>query len=227
MIFFCIPCLKKTIKKPDPRAEASAGGRRRPYLATFYCDVDNSGLNRHTVGMGTAGSRIQIAVIGGGSTGQSSGQPSGQSTGQVISQATLDLAQEVGRLIAERDGIVICGGLGGVMESACRGAKSVGGWTVGIIPGVDRQAANGYVDVVIPTGFGEARNAVIVKASQAIIALPGRTGTLSEIAFALIDRKPVISLGSWKRDLPLEMAEAIYEVEQAEEAVGLAFRLAR
>ncbi len=153
--------------------------------------------------------KLQIAVIGGGT-------PSVQ---------TADLAEEVGRLIAERDGIVVCGGLEGVMEAVCRGAKSADGRTVGLIPGVDPSQANEFVEIVIPTGFGEARNALIVRAAEVVIALPGQSGTLSEIAFALVAGKPVISLGAWKRELPLEMAEKLYEVDQAIEAVALAFRL--
>jgi uncharacterized protein (TIGR00725 family) len=157
----------------------------------------------------TSAGRLQIAVIG-------AGAPNRQ---------TAELAQEVGRLIAERDGIIVCGGMQGVTEAVCRGAKSVGGLTVGLIPGSDPEQANEFVEVVIPTGFGEARNALVVRAGKVIIALPGLSGTLSEIAFALIAGKPVISLGAWKRELPLEMSESIYEVDRAEEAVALAFRL--
>jgi uncharacterized protein (TIGR00725 family) len=94
--------------------------------------------------------------------------------------------------------VLICGGLGGVMEAACRGAKQTGGTTVGILPGDDRSAANPYVDIVIPTGLGEARNAVVVRSADALIAIGGAYGTLSEIAFALKAGKLVVGLGTWE-----------------------------
>src|SRR3954452_2780537 len=91
-------------------------------------------------------------------------------------------AEEVGRLLAERGALVVCGGLGGVMEAACRGAKEGGGATLGILPGLDRSHANPYVDVAVPTGLGEARNAFVVRAADALVAVGGEYGTLSEIA---------------------------------------------
>jgi hypothetical protein len=104
-------------------------------------------------------------------------------------------AEEVGRLLAERGAIVVCGGLGGVMEAACRGAKSVAGsLTVGILPGDDPRDANAFVDVPLATGMGEMRNAVIVRAARGVIAIGGGWGTLSEIALARRIGKPVIGL---------------------------------
>jgi uncharacterized protein (TIGR00725 family) len=94
--------------------------------------------------------------------------------------------------------VLVCGGLGGVMEAACRGAKGSGGLTVGILPGADRAAANPFVDVAIPTGLGEARNALVVRAADAVIAIGGGYGTLSEIALALRAGKPVVGLGTWE-----------------------------
>jgi len=96
--------------------------------------------------------------------------------------------------------VLVCGGLGGVMEAACRGAKDGGGTTVGILPGTERAAANAFVDVAIPTGLGEARNALVVRAADALIAIGGAYGTLSEIAFALKAGKPVVGLGTWDVD---------------------------
>jgi uncharacterized protein (TIGR00725 family) len=96
--------------------------------------------------------------------------------------------------------VVVCGGLGGVMEAACRGAKGAGGTTIGILPGVDRSAANPFVDVAIPTGLGEARNALVVRAADALIAVGGGYGTLSEIAFALKAGKRVAGIGTWEID---------------------------
>jgi uncharacterized protein (TIGR00725 family) len=107
-------------------------------------------------------------------------------------------AAELGRLLAERGAVVVCGGRGGAMEAACRGAKDAGGLTVGILPGSDRSEANRYVDVVLPTGLGEARNALVVGAADVVIAIGGGYGTLSEIALALKARKRVIGVGTWE-----------------------------
>lgn len=93
--------------------------------------------------------------------------------------------------------MVVCGGLGGVMAAACRGAKAVEGATVGILPGADRTKANRWVDVAVATGMGEARNAVVVRTADAVVAVGGGYGTLSEIALALRLDRPVVTLGSW------------------------------
>jgi uncharacterized protein (TIGR00725 family) len=108
-----------------------------------------------------------------------------------------EAAEAVGRLLALRGAVVVCGGLGGVMEAACRGARGEGGTTVGILPGLDRRAANPHVEVAIATGLGEARNALVVRAADALIAIGGAYGTLSEIALALKAGKPVIGLDTW------------------------------
>jgi uncharacterized protein (TIGR00725 family) len=110
------------------------------------------------------------------------------------------VAEEVGRLLARRGAVVVSGGLGGVMEAACRGARSEGGVAVGILPGLDRGAANPHVSVAVATGLGEARNALVVRAADALIAVGGAYGTLSEIALALKAGKPVIGLGTWEID---------------------------
>jgi uncharacterized protein (TIGR00725 family) len=103
----------------------------------------------------------------------------------------------VGRLVAARGAVVVCGGLGGAMESACRGAKQAGGLTVGLLPGSDRSEANAYVDVALPTGLGEARNALVVGAADVVIAVGRGYGTLSEIALALRAGKRVVGLDTW------------------------------
>jgi len=108
------------------------------------------------------------------------------------------LAEEVGRELARRGAVVICGGLTGVMEAACRGAKSEGGLTVGILPGNNRKDANPHVDIPILTGMGYTRNPIVVRTGQAAIAIGGKYGTLSEIAYALQEKIPVIGLGTWK-----------------------------
>ena len=109
-------------------------------------------------------------------------------------------AATVGTELARRGAIVVCGGLGGVMEAACRGARAGGGKSVGILPGLDRRAANPYVDVALATGLGEARNALVVRAADALVAVGGGYGTLSEIALALKAGKRVIGIHSWEID---------------------------
>lgn len=108
-----------------------------------------------------------------------------------------DLAEQVGLELAGAGAVIVCGGLGGVMEAACRGAKTAGGTTIGILPGNDREDANRWVDLAIPTGMGEGRNVLVVRASDAVIAVGGEFGTLSEIALALKLGKPVVGLGTW------------------------------
>jgi uncharacterized protein (TIGR00725 family) len=103
----------------------------------------------------------------------------------------------VGRELGRRGAVLVCGGLGGVMEAACRGAKEAGATTVGILPGTDRAAANPFVDVAVPTGLGEGRNALVVRAADALVAVGGGYGTLSEIALALKAGKRVVGLGTW------------------------------
>jgi hypothetical protein len=112
--------------------------------------------------------------------------------------AELAAAEEVGRLLAERGALVVTGGKGGAMEAACRGAKAGGGTTLGILPGADRAAANEYVDVAVATGLGELRNGLVVRAADAVIAVGGAYGTLSEIALALRAGTPVVGLDTWE-----------------------------
>jgi uncharacterized protein (TIGR00725 family) len=109
-------------------------------------------------------------------------------------------AEEVGRLLGERGAVLVCGGRGGVMEGACKGARAGGGTTLGILPGLDRAEANPYVDVAVPTGLGEARNALVVRAADTLIAVGGGYGTLSEVALALKAGKPVVGLESFDLD---------------------------
>src|SRR5512136_2775639 len=104
------------------------------------------------------------------------------------------LAESAGEFLAERGVIIVCGGLGGVMEAGCRGAKSKGGLTVGILPGQDSSTANPWVDIAVVTGIGEARNVAVVKSAQAVIAIGGNYGTLTEIAYALKSNIPLIGL---------------------------------
>jgi hypothetical protein len=113
------------------------------------------------------------------------------------SEAETRTAEAVGRALAEAGAVLVCGGLGGVMEASCRGAKSAGGTTVGILPGSSRADANEYVDVALATGMGEARNALVVRAVDALIAIGGEYGTLSEVALAIKTGKPVVGIDTW------------------------------
>jgi uncharacterized protein (TIGR00725 family) len=129
------------------------------------------------------------------------------------------VAEEVGRGLAEAGAVVVCGGLGGVMEAACRGAKAGGGATVGILPGASRSDANRYVDVALATGLGEMRNGLVVRAADALVAVGGEFGTLSEIALALKAGKPVVGLGTWELSRAGAGVDAIVRAASPEEAV--------
>jgi len=149
---------------------------------------------------------VYVAVVGGGRP-----EP-----------ADTEAAEEVGRLVAAAGAVVVCGGLGGVMEAACRGAKEAGGTTVGILPGHDRDEANPYVDVAITTGMGEARNTLVVRAADVLVAVGGEFGTLSEIAFALRTGTPVVGLGTWELAKGGRPVEAVVRADNPRHAVELA-----
>lgn len=131
-------------------------------------------------------------------------------------QRTLEAAEKVGRALALSGAILICGGLGGVMAAAAKGAKANGGLTIGLLPGSNRQEANRYIDIPLATGLGHARNYLIVRAAQSVIALPGGPGTLSEIALALKMGKTVIGLDAWSE------VKGVTGADEPEEAVRLA-----
>ena len=133
----------------------------------------------------------------------------------------LRLAGEVGEGIAKAGAVLVCGGVGGVMEAACKGAKKQNGTTVGILPGTDRSQANAFVDYPIVTGLGEGRNLLVVRNSDAVIALPGEFGTLSEIAFSLKLGKSVVGLSTW------QVSDKIIPAKDAQEAVGIALDRAK
>ncbi|MEW6110110.1 MAG: TIGR00725 family protein [Nitrospirota bacterium] len=118
--------------------------------------------------------------------------------GRKADKSLLDEAEEAGRLLAKRSTIVICGGLGGIMETASKGAKSEGGLTIGILPQDHKRDANEYIDVPIVTGLGIGRNVIIARTADALIAVGGEYGTLSEIAFALQMKKPVVGIRTWE-----------------------------
>ena len=152
---------------------------------------------------------LHVAVVGSGSA----------------ERDQLVLAEEVGRLLATRGARVVCGGLGGVMEAACRGAKSSGGTTIGLLPGLDRHEANAWVDVAIPTGLGEARNALVVRAADVVIAIGGEFGTLSEIALALKTGTPVVGIDTWELSRhgrsSTEIVRAVTPAEAVDHALAL------
>ena len=127
----------------------------------------------------------------------------------------LAIAEAVGAELARRGAVVVTGGLGGVMEAACRGARSGGALTLGILPGDDRAAANAFVSVAVATGMGELRNGLVVRSADALIAIAGEHGTLSEIALALKAGKRVIGIASWEID-------GVRPAQDAVEAVALA-----
>lgn len=135
-------------------------------------------------------------------------------------------AEIVGRVLAEAGAVLICGGRGGVMEAACRGAQSAGGLTVGILPGDDPAQANPYVDVPIATGLGEARNAIVARTAQVVIAIGGQYGTLTEIAFALKAGLPVVGIRTWQMRSAEGLEPAIIRVDDPVEAAQRALALA-
>jgi uncharacterized protein (TIGR00725 family) len=150
-----------------------------------------------------------IAVIGGGNS----------------SQQADELAEAVGREIAKQGAILVCGGLGGVMEAACKGASGEGGLTIGVLPGDNRLSANPYVQIPIVTGIGYARNVAVVKSAQAVIAIDGSYGTLSEISHALQSGIPVIGLNTWSLSIDGQADNSIIVAKTPKEAVNKAIEL--
>jgi len=147
-----------------------------------------------------------IAVIGGGE----------------CSAEEAKLAEEIGRELARRGVILVCGGLGGVMKAACKGASSEGGVTIGILPGDNNKEANPYVKIPIVTGMGYARNIAVVKSVQAVIAIGGSYGTLSEISHALQSGIPVIGLNTWSLSRNGQPDNSIIPAQDPTEAVNKA-----
>ena len=140
---------------------------------------------------------------------------------------TCGQAEELGRELARRGAVVVTGGLGGAMEAACRGAKAEGGTTIGILPSDDRADANAWVDVAVPTGLGEGRNALVVRAADVVVAVAGEFGTLSEIALALRLGRPVVGLGTWELGRRGQPVSAVVVASSPAEAAEKAMALAR
>jgi uncharacterized protein (TIGR00725 family) len=147
--------------------------------------------------------------------------------GRDASADELAAAEEAGAAIADGGATLVCGGLGGAMEAACRGARSRGGLTVGLLPGTDREDANGWVTLALPTGLGEGRNALVVRAADAVVAIGGGWGTLSEIALALRAGVPVLGVRTWELARAGEPVIGVRAVDDAATAVAEALRLAR
>lgn len=147
--------------------------------------------------------------------------------GSAPDEDALRRAEEVGFLIARADAVLVCGGLTGVMEAACRGAKRGGGLTIGILPTGSKADANPYVDVPIVTALSTARNVIVVRTGEAIVAVDGSFGTLSEIAHALDQGKKVFSLHSWPLDAVGVPGDRLVVVETPREAVDRALEEAR
>jgi len=135
------------------------------------------------------------------------------------SKKVTDLAEGVGRALAEHGATLVCGGLGGVMEAACKGASQSGGRTIGILPGNRAEDANAYVDIPIVTGMGEMRNVIIIKSVDAVIAIDGEYGTLSEIGHALARGIPVIGLDTWELSQRGKLKGSIILATDAKDAV--------
>jgi uncharacterized protein (TIGR00725 family) len=138
--------------------------------------------------------------------------------GSEASAKHLKIAEEVGSLIAKRGAILITGGMGGIMTAASRGAHKAGGLVVGILPTLDKKSANPFVDIPIVTGLNQARNFIIARTCDCAIAIDGKYGTLSEIAYCLMYDIPVIGVDTWQFDAP------IIRVKSAQEAIEQAFR---
>jgi uncharacterized protein (TIGR00725 family) len=139
--------------------------------------------------------------------------------------AELALGDAVGRGLAEAGAVLVCGGMGGVMEAAAGGAMNAGGKTVGILPTSSRLEGNPYLTVAVATGMGEARNAIVVRTADVVIAIHGEFGTLSEIALALKMGRPVVGLGTWELVKAGETVESIVRAKNADDAVAKALAL--
>ncbi len=148
-------------------------------------------------------------------------------------EATLKLAENLGQEIARRGIALVCGGLGGVMEAACRGAKKRNGMTIGLLPSDNKKDANQFVDVVIPTGFGHARNFLVARTGDALIAVGGQAGTLSEMAIGWFSQKPVVAMahsGGWAEKLAgtridEKREDKVHSAETPEQAVDIVFKV--
>lgn len=144
--------------------------------------------------------------------------------GSDVSKEEANIAEEVGREIALKGAVLLCGGMGGVMLNAAKGAKEAGGLTVGILPGSLAEEANPYIDIPIVTGLGHARNVIVAQSGNAVIAIGGKLGTLTEISFALMQGKNVIGINSWELNERRTYGNNMIVANSAKDAVNKAFR---
>jgi uncharacterized protein (TIGR00725 family) len=165
----------------------------------FWAETRLQGISKRTAETGELTQKVLIGVVG-----------SGEEDAELSR-----ISEEVGARIARSGSVLVNGGLGGVMRASAKGSKEAGGLTIGILPGWDIKEANPYIDITIPTGMGEMRNVLIVRASRGLIAVGGGYGTLSEIALALKTGKPVVGLKSWG------VSQDIVQAEDPAQAVDL------
>jgi uncharacterized protein (TIGR00725 family) len=137
----------------------------------------------------------------------------------------LETAERIGSLLAEAGAVLVCGGLGGVMDAAARGCEAAGGTSIGILPGDDRALASPHLTVAVATGFGEARNAIVARSADAVIAVGGEFGTLSEVALALKMGTPVVGLGTWELGRDDLERDPIVRADTPDEAIAELQRL--
>ncbi len=196
-----VPLVRAVAQVRERERAAGQGGRR-------VAARGDAGLTTRTTGRVTR--EVYIAVVG-----PSAGTP-----------AELAIGEAVGRGVAEAGGVLVCGGMGGVMEAAAGGCADAGGRSVGILPSDSRLDANPYLTIAVATGIGEARNAIVVRTADVVIAVHGEFGTLSEIALALKMGKPVVGIGTWELGKDGEPVDAIVRAADAKDAVSQALRLA-
>ena len=140
--------------------------------------------------------------------------------GHDIDSKVEQIAHDIGKIIAEVGAILVCGGLDGAMEAACRGAKEAGGTTIGILPGLDKEDANEYIDIALPSSIGFARNAMVACSADIIVALPGSHGTSSEISYGIVYKRPIIDLGNWDREEMIKVNDVKEAREKIEEIIA-------
>lgn len=146
--------------------------------------------------------------------------------GHDINAEVEKIAHEIGKIVAKVGAVLVCGGLGGVMEAVSRGVKEAGGTTIGILPGKDKADANPYIDIALPSSIGYARNAMVACSADIIVALPGSDGTSSEISYGIVYKRPIIDLGGWGRqgmikvkdvqDAQVKIKELIKQIKKEE-----------
>jgi uncharacterized protein (TIGR00725 family) len=140
--------------------------------------------------------------------------------GHEITKEVEDIAHKIGEIIVKVGAILICGGLGGVMEAVSKGVSEAGGTTIGILPGTSKADANPYVDIALPTSIGYARNAIVACSADIIVALPGSDGTSSEISYGLVYKRPIIDLGGWNRPGMVQVKDLNDAEKKIKELIG-------